>query len=175
MKRSFNSPSFLFLLSLIAILFAFRLISPSSGYSEEYKKTTSSALSFRTFLELSSLKPPEMPPALPEKGAEKEKTPPPAAGFLTDVAVGIIHLFQYAVSPVDGSRCSLYPTCSAFGAEAFRKYGFPGGILLTADRIIHETDEHFPEKAFFIGEHKYYHDPLQENDRLYRKLFTPHS
>ena len=33
-------------------------------------------------------------------------------------------------------RCRYEPTCSAYGREAIRRYGFPRGFLLTAGRIV---------------------------------------
>ena len=33
-------------------------------------------------------------------------------------------------------RCRFEPSCSAYGREAIRRYGSPGGFVLTASRIV---------------------------------------
>lgn len=50
--------------------------------------------------------------------------------------IGIIRFYQLALSPHLGvSKCRYNPTCSSYGIEAFRKYGFFKGFWLTAKRI----------------------------------------
>jgi putative membrane protein insertion efficiency factor len=47
----------------------------------------------------------------------------------------LIRLYQYFISPLTGASCRYTPTCSAYGAEAIKKYGpFKGGWL-TLKRI----------------------------------------
>jgi hypothetical protein len=53
---------------------------------------------------------------------------------------GVI-IFSKYISPIDGDRCNMYPTCAAYSREAVEKYGFVGGLLLTVDRLIHESNE----------------------------------
>lgn len=50
-------------------------------------------------------------------------------------------LFRNYISAVDGDRCPSIPTCSAYSAEVFRRYGFFKGWIMTVDRLIHEADE----------------------------------
>lgn len=75
-----------------------------------------------------------------------------------------IKVFQKYISPVDGDRCYMYPTCSAYGVDAFRKHGSVMGFILTADRLMHETDE--PSYAPVIVKHGHYryYDPVGNND-----------
>lgn len=72
--------------------------------------------------------------------------------------------FQKVISPVDGARCNMYPTCSAYSLDAFRKHGTIKGLILTADRLLHETDEHdFAPIIIKHGVYRYY-DPVERND-----------
>jgi putative membrane protein insertion efficiency factor len=64
------------------------------------------------------------------------------------VAISYIHLYKKLISPFWGARCNFYPSCSSFGFQAYQKYGFVHGTLMTADRLcrdhafIHEG--HYP-------------------------------
>lgn len=51
------------------------------------------------------------------------------------VAIGLITLYQLLVSPLLPSCCRFVPTCSQYGIEAFRRFGFLKGFALTAKRI----------------------------------------
>jgi putative membrane protein insertion efficiency factor len=54
-------------------------------------------------------------------------------------AAGALRLFQRFVSPVDGPRCNLYPTCSEYGRQAVRSRGLLLGIVLTAGRLMRDN------------------------------------
>jgi len=43
--------------------------------------------------------------------------------------------YKQYISPVDGDRCTMYPSCSAYSKEAFIKYGFFKGFIVTCDRL----------------------------------------
>ncbi|MCZ4245742.1 membrane protein insertion efficiency factor YidD [Pedobacter punctiformis] len=44
--------------------------------------------------------------------------------------LGLIRIYQYAISPMLGANCRFTPTCSQYGMEAIRKYGpFKGGWM----------------------------------------------
>jgi uncharacterized protein len=55
---------------------------------------------------------------------------------VTQLAVGLIKLYQSTVSKVLPSVCRFQPTCSQYGLEAIKKYGFARGSWLAAKRII---------------------------------------
>jgi hypothetical protein len=76
---------------------------------------------------------------------------------------GVMFFSKY-VSPVDGDRCFMYPTCAAYSREAFEKHGFWGGILLTADRLMHEGDEKNRAPLIKVGNRLRYLDTLNNND-----------
>jgi len=42
----------------------------------------------------------------------------------------------FSISRVDGDRCPMYPTCSAYSVEVFKRYGFLKGFVMTFDRVM---------------------------------------
>jgi uncharacterized protein len=84
-----------------------------------------------------------------------------ANNSVLQTAVG---LFQKYISPVDGQRCAMYPTCSAYSLQALRKHGPLMGVFLTVDRLYHEGDpieqQHPINKWGYIR----FYDPLENND-----------
>lgn len=54
---------------------------------------------------------------------------------LAYLGIGLIKFYQLAISPFMPNACRYTPTCSQYGLEAFRKYGFFKGFMLTSRRI----------------------------------------
>jgi len=75
-----------------------------------------------------------------------------------------VQLFQEYISPIDGQRCAMYPTCSSYSLQAIRKHGSLMGIFLTVDRLYHEGDP--IEQQHPINKYGYirFYDPLENND-----------
>ena len=65
---------------------------------------------------------------------------PPADQALARAAIASIDAYRSSFSPLIArtglARCLYTPTCSAYGREAIRRYGFPRGAALTARRIL---------------------------------------
>jgi hypothetical protein len=82
---------------------------------------------------------------------------------------GLFRFFQEYISPVDGDRCPSYPTCSQYAQEAIRKHGVLIGLVMTFDRLIHESDE--TRRAPLIRVHESYrvYDPVENNDFWWSK------
>ena len=56
---------------------------------------------------------------------------------MKSLAIWLIRLYQAWISPrLPPGICNLEPTCSHYGLEAFRKYGFIRGLRLTYRRLI---------------------------------------
>ncbi|MBF0389815.1 MAG: membrane protein insertion efficiency factor YidD [Desulfamplus sp.] len=47
-----------------------------------------------------------------------------------------IKLYQYLVSPLIGSSCRFYPSCSQYAFEAVTKYGSFKGSFLAVKRVL---------------------------------------
>lgn len=71
--------------------------------------------------------------ATPHSSSEKSTTPrlSPIAYLL----VGLVQFYRYFISPLIGSRCRFYPTCSTYALEAIKLYGGLKGGWLTLKRI----------------------------------------
>lgn len=55
--------------------------------------------------------------------------------MLTRLAKLLIKLYQITLSPLIGNQCRYHPTCSRYAAEAYDKFGFIKGTVLTILRI----------------------------------------
>jgi len=78
------------------------------------------------------------------------------------LGMGAILLFSKVISPADGPRSPSFPTGSAYALDAFRKHGFLLGTILTADRLLHESDIHTGLRVSMHGIARYY-DPVEHN------------
>ena len=48
----------------------------------------------------------------------------------------IIQLYEKYISPVDGERCPMYPTCSAYARQAIQQHGLFIGWIMACDRLV---------------------------------------
>ncbi|NQZ32813.1 MAG: membrane protein insertion efficiency factor YidD [Oceanospirillaceae bacterium] len=48
----------------------------------------------------------------------------------------LIKIYQYGISPLLGSNCRFYPTCSSYSKEAIEKHGAAKGLYLGLRRIL---------------------------------------
>ena len=85
------------------------------------------------------------------------------------VAEEVIRFFQAYISPVDGDRCPCYPTCSQYSVEAIRKHGVLIGMVMTYDRLIHESNEIRQAPLVKIYDSYRYYDPEENNDFWWNK------
>lgn len=51
------------------------------------------------------------------------------------VLIGLIKIYQYTISPLLGSPCRFYPSCSVYAVEAIAKHGVLKGSVLTVKRL----------------------------------------
>ena len=51
------------------------------------------------------------------------------------ILIGLVRVYQYAISPLLGRNCRYFPTCSDYTVEAVQKYGAMRGGWLGAKRI----------------------------------------
>jgi putative component of membrane protein insertase Oxa1/YidC/SpoIIIJ protein YidD len=83
----------------------------------------------------------------------------------SDSAVGAaVGFFRTTISPVDGNRCPMYPTCSQYGEQALQRHGPFVGILLLVDRLFHEWSETATSPKVTVHGVKRSWDPLEAND-----------
>lgn len=51
------------------------------------------------------------------------------------IAVGLLRIYKYALSPLLPPSCRFTPTCSEYTAEAIAKYGMAKGSWLAVKRL----------------------------------------
>jgi putative membrane protein insertion efficiency factor len=51
------------------------------------------------------------------------------------IAVGLVRVYQYAISPLLPRSCRFAPSCSEYAAQAINQHGVPRGLLLAGRRI----------------------------------------
>jgi putative membrane protein insertion efficiency factor len=78
--------------------------------------------------------------------------------------IWLLKLYRNYISPLDGDRCPMYPTCSQYSVQAIHEHGPVVGIIMTADRLIHESDERDYAFTIKMGNRYRYADPLENND-----------
>jgi putative membrane protein insertion efficiency factor len=78
--------------------------------------------------------------------------------------IWLVKFYQKYISPVDGDRCPMYPTCSQYSLQAMHKHGPLIGIVMTADRLMHEADERDFVPARKVGNRYRFIDPVENND-----------
>ena len=76
----------------------------------------------------------------------------------------LLSFYQNVVGPVVSGRCNMHPTCSRYSVESIRKHGPVIGIVMTADRMMHELDEQDLAPLIKVGNRYRYSDPVRNND-----------
>lgn len=68
------------------------------------------------------------------------------------------------ISPVDGDRCSMHPSCSRYSAEAFKRYGLFMGWIMTSDRLVRCGGDKKKLSPILINNKIRFHDPVDSGD-----------
>jgi hypothetical protein len=76
----------------------------------------------------------------------------------------MLTFYQKTIGPVVSGRCPMYPTCSQYSVEAIHRHGPVVGIVMTADRMMHELDEQDHAPLVKVGGRYRYSDPVRNND-----------
>ncbi|OIP62720.1 MAG: membrane protein insertion efficiency factor YidD [Nitrospirae bacterium CG_4_9_14_3_um_filter_53_35] len=103
-------------------------------------------------------------PVIGEGSPCDEKTEPDAWNPFVRFLGGAVHVFQQYISPVDGDRCSMAPTCSHYSIQALQKHGASLGFMMSADRIVHEYEEQRFVPVLRDGMRSRFYDPIENND-----------
>jgi len=86
------------------------------------------------------------------------------ADFPSSFLIRSVRFYQDYISPVTGQRCPMHPSCSAYSIQAIKKHGFLMGIIMTADRLIHESDEISLGPIVEVEGELKIHDSVENND-----------
>ncbi len=76
----------------------------------------------------------------------------------------LLRFYQQVISQVDGPRSNMYPTGSAYARQVIEKHGVLRGVVLTAERLLHEGNEkQVAPRIRKYGIWRIY-DPVEAND-----------
>jgi len=75
------------------------------------------------------------------------------------------YFYQKVISPADGARCGMVPTCADYGYQAMRKHGLMMGTWMSTDRFMRDHGHNEGPYDFIekYGKRRFF-DPLHEND-----------
>jgi putative component of membrane protein insertase Oxa1/YidC/SpoIIIJ protein YidD len=73
--------------------------------------------------------------------------------------------YQEHISVVDGNRCSMYPSCSRYASQTFKKHGPVLGWIMTCDRLVRcGRDEANVSMKIIVKNEQLIYDPVGAND-----------
>ncbi len=100
-----------------------------------------------------------------------------SSGCKNRPSIRLIKLYQKKISPLNGSVCRFYPSCSQFAVEAVNAYGFLPALLMTVERVLYREVKS-AERFFIVLDNGLMYNPVYFNyifnpeDYLgYRKYF----
>ncbi len=77
----------------------------------------------------------------------------------------LVEVYRTYISPIDGSKCPMYPTCSKYSLVAFKKHGLFIGWMMTVDRLFRcGRDELRLSPQIIVNGELACYDPLENND-----------
>jgi putative component of membrane protein insertase Oxa1/YidC/SpoIIIJ protein YidD len=85
-------------------------------------------------------------------------------GAMEGIAAAPVRFYQRFLAPHWGNRCAHHPSCSHYALLAIRKHGAAVGLVMTFDRLQHESNEARYSPLIRIGGETKVHDPLENND-----------
>ncbi len=76
-----------------------------------------------------------------------------------------IHVFRKYISNIDGNRCGMYPSCSTYALNSFKKHGLLMGWIMTCDRLMRcGRDEILLSPPVMQNGVQLTYDPVSSND-----------
>ncbi len=80
-------------------------------------------------------------------------------------SLGVISFYQKYISPLDGHRCPMEPSCSKYLNQAIEKHGYVKGWIMGMDRLVRcGRDEVNLSRPMWKNGQKHTHDPVENND-----------
>lgn len=67
-------------------------------------------------------------------------------------------IYRKYISPTDGARCPMYPSCSIYSKLVIEKYGFVKGFIMTVDRIARCGNDLYLYDSIIIDRKNLYED-----------------
>ncbi len=97
-------------------------------------------------------------------GQEDNVGAPPQADDGGFFSAGV-DVFRRQISPIDGDRCPMYPSCSRYSLDAVDKHGLLMGWIMTCDRLLRcGRDELSLSPPVIVDDERRCYDPVKDND-----------
>ena len=107
-------------------------------------------------------------PALSEETRDSATVKNPATDGETPS--GAVRFFQRHISPIDGDRCPMHPSCSTYSLDASERHGLLMGWIMTCDRLLRcGRDELALAPRVMVDGHVRCYDPVEHNDFWWTK------
>lgn len=74
------------------------------------------------------------------------------------VLISMVSFYQKAISPIDGNRCPMYPSCSHYMIQSLRKHHTLMATIMTVDRLNRCGHDLGYYKTMKLGHRLYYYD-----------------
>ena len=77
----------------------------------------------------------------------------------------LVEAYRKNISPIDGKDCPMYPSCSEYSIQSFKKHGSLVGWIMTVDRLFRcgRDELRLSPQIILNGERRWY-DPPESND-----------
>ena len=76
-----------------------------------------------------------------------------------------VEFYRKYISTAIGNRCQMYPTCSKYSIDAFKKHGSVVGYIMSCDRLLRcGRDEVRLSPPVWINGKRRCYDPVRNND-----------
>jgi len=84
---------------------------------------------------------------------------------VTDDTSVMITFYQKVISPIDGDRCPMQPSCSSYLNQAIKKHGVVMGWIMGMDRLVRcgRSEVNLSPPIWKNGR-KHTYDPVENND-----------
>jgi putative membrane protein insertion efficiency factor len=101
----------------------------------------------------------------PWQGSEAREIHRDSATNPATASAALVRFFRKYFSPIDGSDCPMYPSCSQYSIACFEKHGFLMGWMMTWDRLYRcgRDELRLSPQMIVDGKYKCY-DPVESND-----------
>jgi len=96
--------------------------------------------------------------------AQAAETAAGERGIGEEIAAAPVRFYQRFFGAHWGRRCAYHPSCSNYSLLAIRKHGALLGLVMTFDRLQHESNEARYSPLIRTGSEIRVYDPLENND-----------
>ena len=77
----------------------------------------------------------------------------------------VFRFYERVISPIDGHRCPMHPSCSTYAVQAIEKHGIVIGWMMACDRLQRCGRDTVKMASQVTIDHEIHaHDPVEAND-----------